>query len=71
VFAYSEQLSKELRGTSHQILVAAARTQGNHFSELVEVIRKRGYRFVTLEEALGDLIYSLPDTYVGEDGTGG
>ena len=27
-------------------------------------------RLRKLEDALGDLIYSLPDTYVGEDGTG-
>jgi len=40
------------------------------FTELVEVIRKRGYRLITLEDALNDLIYSLPDTNVGEEGTG-
>jgi hypothetical protein len=34
------------------------------------VLRKRGYRFITLEDALGDPAYSLPDTYVGEGGTG-
>ena len=33
-------------------------------------MRKRGYRFVTLEEALNDSAYALPDTYVGEEGTG-
>ena len=72
VFAYSEQLSKELVGYEPKqiLLLHANELEGDHFSELVEVIRKRGYRFITLEEALGDLIYSLPDTYVGEDGTG-
>jgi peptidoglycan-N-acetylglucosamine deacetylase len=33
-------------------------------------MRKRGYRFITLEDALSDQAYSLPDTYVGEEGTG-
>src|SRR5216110_2252841 len=72
VFAYSEQLSKELVGYEPKqiLLLHANELEGDHFSELVEVIRKRGYRFITLEDALGDLIYSLPDTYVGEDGTG-
>jgi len=72
VFAYSEQLSKELVGYEPKqvLLLHANELEGDHFSELVEVIRKRGYRFITLEEALNDLIYSLPDTYVGEDGTG-
>jgi len=72
VFAYSEQLSKELVGYEPKqiLLLHANELEGDHFSELVEVIRKRGYRFITLEEAMGDLIYSLPDTYVGEDGTG-
>ena len=32
-------------------------------------MRKRGYRFITLEDALSDQAYSLPDTYVGEEGT--
>jgi hypothetical protein len=32
-------------------------------------LRKRGYQFITLEDALGDPVYSSPDDYVGE-GTG-
>jgi hypothetical protein len=34
------------------------------------VLRKRCYRFITLVDALSDSAYSLPDTYVGEEGTG-
>jgi peptidoglycan/xylan/chitin deacetylase (PgdA/CDA1 family) len=30
-----------------------------------DVIKKRGYRFITLEEALKDEAYKQPDTYVG------
>jgi hypothetical protein len=33
-------------------------------------MRKRGYRFITLADALSDQAYSLPDTFVGEEGTG-
>jgi hypothetical protein len=34
------------------------------------VLRKRGYRFITLEDVLSDPAYSMPDTYVGKEGTG-
>jgi hypothetical protein len=44
--------------------------EAEHFNELVDVIRKRGYRFITLEDALSDQAYGLPDTFVGEEGTG-
>jgi hypothetical protein len=33
-------------------------------------MRKRGYHFIPLADALSDSAYSLPDTYVGEEGTG-
>ena len=67
-----KEKGKELVGYEPKqiLLLHANELEGDHFSELVEVIRKRGYRFITLEEALNDLIYSLPDMYVGEDGTG-
>ena len=31
-------------------------------------VERRGYRFITLEEALGDEAYALPDAYVGRWG---
>jgi hypothetical protein len=37
-----------------------------HIGELLDLMRKRGYRFITLEDALSDQAYSLPDPYVGE-----
>src|SRR5437016_4114530 len=46
------------------------RREADHISELLDVIRKRGYRFITLEEALSDQAYGLPDDYIGEEGTG-
>ena len=42
----------------------------DHIGELLDLMQKRGYRFVTLADALSDSAYSLPDTYVGEEGTG-
>lgn len=72
VFAYSEQLSKQIMGYEPRqiLLLHANQLEADHIGDLLEVMRKRGYRFVTLEEALNDSAYALPDTYVGEEGTG-
>lgn len=72
VFAYSEQLSKQTIGYEPKqiLLLHGNQLEADHIGELLDVLRKRGYRFVSLEEALGDPAYSLPDTYVGEEGTG-
>ncbi len=34
------------------------------------MLRKRGYRFITLDDALSDPAYGMTDTYTGEEGTG-
>ena len=72
VFAYSEQLSVRLLGyeTRQILLIHANQLEADHIGELFDLFRKRGYRFITLEEALSDSAYSSPDTYVGEEGTG-
>jgi peptidoglycan/xylan/chitin deacetylase (PgdA/CDA1 family) len=71
VFSYYEKLSKELIGYEPKqiLLLHANQLEAEHIGELLELIRKRGYRFVTLEDALGDQAYGLPDTFVGEEGT--
>jgi len=38
-------------------------------ARFLQTLPKRGYRFITLEDALSDPAYSLPDSYVGEEGT--
>jgi len=72
VFAYCEKLSKDLVGYEPKqiLLLHANQLEADHIHELVGLMRKRGYRFITLEDALGDDAYSLPDTYVGEEGKG-
>jgi peptidoglycan/xylan/chitin deacetylase (PgdA/CDA1 family) len=72
VFAFSEQLSVKVVGYEPKqiLLLHASNLEADHIGELMDVLRKRGYRFVTLEDALGDTAYSLPDTYVGEEGSG-
>jgi peptidoglycan-N-acetylglucosamine deacetylase len=71
-FAYAEQLSVKVVGYEPKqvLLLHASNLEADHIGELMDVLRKRGYRFITLEDALGDPAYSLPDTYVGEEGTG-
>jgi peptidoglycan/xylan/chitin deacetylase (PgdA/CDA1 family) len=71
-FAYAEQLSIKVVGYEPKqvLLLHASNLEADHIGELLDVLRKRGYRFITLEDALGDQAYSLPDTYVGEEGTG-
>lgn len=71
-FGYSEQLSAKVVGYEPKqiLLLHASQLEADHVGELLDVLRKRGYRFITLEDALGDQAYSLPDTYVGEEGTG-
>lgn len=68
--ARSEQLSKHLLGyeTKQIMLLHATWLEAEHLSEVLELLRKRGYRFITLDEALSDPAYRLPNNYVGEKG---
>ena len=72
VFAYYEQLSKQTIGYEPKqiLLLHANQLEADHIGELIELMRKRGYRFITLGDALSDQAYSMPDTFVGEEGTG-
>ncbi|MGC2766526.1 MAG: polysaccharide deacetylase family protein [Candidatus Acidiferrum sp.] len=71
VFDYYEKLSKTLFGYEpKQILLLHGNwLEADHIGELLDLLQKRGYQFVTLEDALSDGAYSSPDEYVGE-GTG-
>jgi len=72
VFAYSEKQSRDLIGYEPKqiLLLHGSWLEAEHISEVLDVIRKRGYRFITLEDALRDPAYSMPDDYIGEEGTG-
>ena len=66
-FTFAEQTATRLMGRdiSHVLLMHANAINADHFGALADVIKKRGYRFVTLEEALKDEAYKQPDTYAG------
>jgi len=70
VFDYFEKLSRDLLGYEPRqiLLLHANNLEADHIGELIALLRKRGYRFITLEEALSDDAYGLPDTFVGEEG---
>jgi peptidoglycan/xylan/chitin deacetylase (PgdA/CDA1 family) len=72
VFEYDEKLSRDLIGYEPKqiILLHANQLEADHIGEVLELLRKRGYRFITLEDALSDQAYGMPDTYVGEEGAG-
>jgi peptidoglycan-N-acetylglucosamine deacetylase len=71
VFSYYEKFSKDLLGYEPKqiLLLHANNLEAEHIGELLDLIRKRGYQFITLGNALSDQAYGLPDTYVGEEGT--
>lgn len=69
-FEYFEKASIASLGRAmkHVLLLHANALNADHFSALVGMMRQRGYAFVTLEEALTDSAYALPDTYAGAEG---
>jgi hypothetical protein len=71
VFDYYEKFSKNLLGYEpKQILLLHGNwLEADHIGELLDLLRKRGYQFVSLQDALGDAAYGMPDDYVGEEGT--
>jgi peptidoglycan/xylan/chitin deacetylase (PgdA/CDA1 family) len=70
VLAFSEELSRNLLGREiRQILLLHANAlNADYFGKLAESMKARGYRFITLPEALEDEAYRRPDTYVGRWG---
>jgi peptidoglycan/xylan/chitin deacetylase (PgdA/CDA1 family) len=71
VFEYYEKFSHDLIGYEpKQILLLHANwLEADHIGEILDLLRKRGYQFVSLEQALSDPAYSMPDTYIAEEGT--
>src|SRR4051812_47076679 len=64
VFAYTEQLAVKTIGYEPKqiLLLHGNQLEADHIGELIDVLRKRGYRFTTLGDALSDQAYGLPDT---------
>lgn len=70
VFARAERLALNLFGRPipHVLLLHANALNADRFGALAAMLRQRGYRFVSLDEALGDSAYATP---LGLDGIEG
>ena len=70
VFAFYEGLSNDLLGREPMqvLLIHGNALNADCLDEIAEMMQARGYRFISLEEALQDPAYDLPDEYVGESG---
>jgi peptidoglycan/xylan/chitin deacetylase (PgdA/CDA1 family) len=66
-FDNSDRVSAELFGRpiKHILLLHANELNADNFDALVKLLTDRGYRFITLEEALKDPVYQTPDKYLG------
>ncbi len=70
VVRYFEHASFRLFGheISQVLLVHASALNADTADQLIAMLQSRGYRFVTLAEALQDPAYATPDTYLGSEG---
>lgn len=67
MFQFFEKLSVESLGyeVKQVLLLHANELNADTLDALIEMMRRRGYSFITLDEALKDKAYSLPDAQVG------
>lgn len=63
VFEFFENLSREFLGyeVKQTLLLHANELNADYFDEIVEMLKQRGYRFISLEDALKDKAYQLPE----------
>lgn len=69
---FYEQLSEKKIGRSmkHVLLLHMNLLNSLFLGDLLEEMRKRGWKFITMEEAVKDPVYSLKDSYSGPKGVG-
>ena len=67
VFSFFEDVSQRVLGREiRQILIVHANSlNADRFGAVAEILARRGYRFISLAEALEDPAYRLPDEFVG------
>jgi peptidoglycan-N-acetylglucosamine deacetylase len=70
VFAFYEKFSRDTLGYNPPqiVLLHANRLNADHMDRLVAMIRKRGYTFISVEEAMKDPAYRHADRYTGPYG---
>jgi beta-lactamase regulating signal transducer with metallopeptidase domain/peptidoglycan/xylan/chitin deacetylase (PgdA/CDA1 family) len=70
MFEFCENYSREVVGREipQVLMLTAGALNADSFDELAAMLKRRGYTFVTLDQATRDDAYSLPDTYTGSRG---
>lgn len=70
VFGFWEAVAEDVIGRpiAHVLLLHANTINADYFGRLAGMMKRRGYRFVSLDEALQDEAYDSPDTWVGRWG---
>ncbi|MBM3768570.1 MAG: polysaccharide deacetylase [Acidobacteria bacterium] len=70
IFAFFEGRSLEVFGRpiSHVLLLHANQLNADTMPELLAMMRKRGYEFVSLKEAMADPAYRTADNHLGQYG---
>lgn len=70
VVSFFEQRSVEVVGREipQILLIHASRLNADTMPDLLAMFRRRGYTFVSLDQALSDDAYRLPEDYVGRNG---
>lgn len=66
IFDFFEKLSVEAVGyeVKQTLLLHANELNADYFDELVLMMKRRGYKFISVDEALKDKAYGLPDAQV-------
>ncbi len=69
-FVFYEQLSRDFLGYEmpHILLLHDSRLNADMLDRLAAMTRKRGYSFISIDEALRDPAYRRPDPYLGGHG---
>jgi hypothetical protein len=67
---YWERSARSLfdRDIPQVLLVHANALNADHFDRVAAMLKRRGYRFVTLESAVNDPAYASADTFTGGGG---
>jgi hypothetical protein len=70
MFEHYEAYSKEMFGRDipETIVLTPSRLVADSSDELFAMIKARGYKFVSMDEALADEAFSTPETYSGDNG---
>lgn len=69
-FTYYEEISRSLfhREIPQVLLIHDSELTAECLDELLTSLERRGYRFITLDEALADPAYATPDNFIGRQG---